>query len=196
MSSYQYRKSHCGDKTILRPPYLHNWISYTGKTTYLYWIRAQGIMPSNNHQGGISYWDNLFQMTSCMQYMRFPVIAITAGLSLLFASAHTQSQCRTNEMCKISNTRAISTASMFISRKSIYRTSCAGVCSQYAKCIAATHDSATDICELHWDCEGELCITLTTRVASTVSMIKTPGIPCPKVRRKVIWYVNFTTVWC
>ena len=38
MTSYQYRKSHCGDKTILRPSYLHNGISYTGKTTSLYWI--------------------------------------------------------------------------------------------------------------------------------------------------------------
>ena len=42
MPSYQYRKSHCGDKTILRPSYLHNGISYTGKTTSLYWIAAQG----------------------------------------------------------------------------------------------------------------------------------------------------------
>ena len=41
MPPYQYRKSHCGDKTILRPSYLHNGISYTGKMTYLYWIRAQ-----------------------------------------------------------------------------------------------------------------------------------------------------------
>ena len=40
ISSYQYRKSHCGDKTILRPSYLHNGISYTGKMTSLYWIRA------------------------------------------------------------------------------------------------------------------------------------------------------------
>ena len=30
MSLYQYRKSHCGDKTILRPSYLHNGISFTG----------------------------------------------------------------------------------------------------------------------------------------------------------------------
>ena len=43
MSSYQYRKSHCGDKTILRPSYLHNGISYTDKTTSLYWIRPQDI---------------------------------------------------------------------------------------------------------------------------------------------------------
>ena len=41
MSSCQYRKSHCGDKTILRPSYLHNGISYTGKMTSLYWIRPQ-----------------------------------------------------------------------------------------------------------------------------------------------------------
>ena len=45
-TSYQYRKSHCGDKTILRPSYLHYGISYTGKTTSLYWIRAQVIIFS------------------------------------------------------------------------------------------------------------------------------------------------------
>ena len=44
MPSYQYRKFHCGDKTILQPSYLHNGISYTGKTTSLYWIRAQATM--------------------------------------------------------------------------------------------------------------------------------------------------------
>ena len=41
MTSYQYRKSHCGDKTILRPSYLHNGISYIDKMTSLYWIKAQ-----------------------------------------------------------------------------------------------------------------------------------------------------------
>ena len=40
MSSYQYRKSHCGDKTVVRSFYLQNGISYTGKMTSLYWIRA------------------------------------------------------------------------------------------------------------------------------------------------------------
>ena len=38
MSSYQYRKSHCGDKTVVRLSYLHNGISYTGKMTSLYWL--------------------------------------------------------------------------------------------------------------------------------------------------------------
>ena len=41
MSSYQYRNSHCGDKTVVRSSYLCNGISYTGKTASLYWIGAQ-----------------------------------------------------------------------------------------------------------------------------------------------------------
>ena len=40
MTSYQYRKYHCGDNTILRPSYLHNGISFTGKMTSLYWNRG------------------------------------------------------------------------------------------------------------------------------------------------------------
>ena len=43
MSSYQYMNPHCGDKTIVRSSYLHNGISYTGKMSFLYWIRAQVI---------------------------------------------------------------------------------------------------------------------------------------------------------
>ena len=41
MSSYQYRKSHCGDKTVVRSSYLHNGISFTGKISSLYWIGVQ-----------------------------------------------------------------------------------------------------------------------------------------------------------
>ena len=41
MSSYRYRKSHCGDKTVVRSSYLHNGISFTGKMTSLYWISPQ-----------------------------------------------------------------------------------------------------------------------------------------------------------
>ena len=44
MSSYQDRKSHCGDKTVVRSSYLHNGISYTGKMSSLYWIRAVAVM--------------------------------------------------------------------------------------------------------------------------------------------------------
>ena len=42
MSSYQYRKSHCGDKTVARSSYLHSGISYTGKMTTLCWISPPG----------------------------------------------------------------------------------------------------------------------------------------------------------
>ena len=41
MTSYQYRKSHCGDKMIVKSSYLHNGISFTGKMTSLYWISAK-----------------------------------------------------------------------------------------------------------------------------------------------------------
>ena len=47
MSFYQYRKSHCGDKTVVRSSYLHNEISYTGKMTSSYWIRALGLYSLN-----------------------------------------------------------------------------------------------------------------------------------------------------
>ena len=50
MSSY-HRKSHCVDKTILWLSYLHNGISFTGKTTSLYWIGALNILgePDQHH---------------------------------------------------------------------------------------------------------------------------------------------------
>ena len=50
ITSHQYRKSHCGDKTILRPSYLHNGISYTGKTISLYWIGAKNVCK--HHKAG------------------------------------------------------------------------------------------------------------------------------------------------
>ena len=49
MPSYQYMKSHCGDKTILWPSYLHNGISYTDTMTSLYWIRAQDMYKQSYH---------------------------------------------------------------------------------------------------------------------------------------------------
>ena len=45
-ASYQYRKSHCGDKRVVRSSYLHNGISYTGKMASLYWIWAQGAIST------------------------------------------------------------------------------------------------------------------------------------------------------
>ena len=59
MSSYQYRKSHCGDKTILRPSYLHNGISYTGKTTSLYWIRPL-VCQKSGYSGEVRHSGKIF----------------------------------------------------------------------------------------------------------------------------------------
>ena len=44
MTSYQYRKCHCGYKTILGQSYLQNGISITCKTTSLYRIRIQASL--------------------------------------------------------------------------------------------------------------------------------------------------------
>ena len=51
--SYQYRKSHCGDKTVVRSSYLHNGISYTDKMVYFYWISPLVIIASNNGQSSV-----------------------------------------------------------------------------------------------------------------------------------------------
>ena len=48
MLSYQYRESHCGDQTVLRLSYLHDGISFTGKMTSLYWIRALSFATINS----------------------------------------------------------------------------------------------------------------------------------------------------
>ena len=57
MSSYQYRKSHCGDKTVVRSSYLHNGISYADIMSSLYWIRAQ------KNFGKITAWLELTNWT-------------------------------------------------------------------------------------------------------------------------------------
>ena len=51
MTSYQCRKSPCGDKTVVRSSYLHNGISYTCKMTFLYWIRALYVSHDDTWYG-------------------------------------------------------------------------------------------------------------------------------------------------
>ena len=41
--SYQYRKSHCGDKILQKMVSFPNRISYTGKTSSLYWFRTRDV---------------------------------------------------------------------------------------------------------------------------------------------------------
>ena len=85
MTYYQYRKSHCGDKTILRPSYLHNGISYTGKTTSLYWIGAQGpiwppkgILLSDRANGKVAMGRYVLQLTAAIDLVHKSHNAIVA----------------------------------------------------------------------------------------------------------------------
>ena len=75
MTSYQYRKSHCEDKTILRPSYLHNGIFYTGKTTSLYWIRAQFAIARINFQipcHVVKLLHHVWSLGTCKFLLRMP----------------------------------------------------------------------------------------------------------------------------
>ena len=54
VTSYQYRKSHSGDRTVLRQSYLHNGISCSGKMTSLYWIGVQTSLIHGNVSSDIS----------------------------------------------------------------------------------------------------------------------------------------------
>ena len=59
MPSYQYRKSHCGVRTILRLSYLHNGISYPGKIIYLYWIKPSMSILDWSSDGSVFILTNL-----------------------------------------------------------------------------------------------------------------------------------------
>ena len=60
MLSYQYRKSHCGDKTVVRSSYLHNGISYTGEMSSLYWIGSLIV-----NAPCLLGWISLYQFLHC-----------------------------------------------------------------------------------------------------------------------------------
>ena len=88
MSSCRYRKSHCGDKTISRPSYLHNGISYTGKVSSLYWIGAQTGIMQHRAQSHIKKQRNLttakLHILKKIITHRENTIAFIIGLYLIF----------------------------------------------------------------------------------------------------------------
>ena len=49
LSSYQYGQSYCGDKVVVGSSYLHNGISYTGKTTSLIFIELASYSHPHPH---------------------------------------------------------------------------------------------------------------------------------------------------
>ena len=126
------------------------------------------------------------------------IMLATLGILLIatLSGCNTQSQCRTADICELQNIHAVSETYTHIPKSDIYPASCPGFCSQHAECIATTYDPTADQCQLHQaDAEGAPCTTLTTKVGSTFSMMKLPGIPCPKVRSYYQKYdINHQTI--
>ena len=58
MLSCRYRKSHRGDKAVVRSSYLHDGISYTCETISFYWIEARGLAVFR-HPGTCYHHDEL-----------------------------------------------------------------------------------------------------------------------------------------
>ena len=84
MLSYQHRKSHCGDKTVVRSSYLHNGISYTSKMTYLYWIRAQVYYGMMSHS---MTWRSVWYIDQTMNSKRtFHILPLWVNYGILFMS--------------------------------------------------------------------------------------------------------------
>ena len=65
MTSYQYRKIHCGVKTVVRSSYLHNGICYTGKMASLHWIGALVVYVYNSSPTWSSSPKTNTQQKSC-----------------------------------------------------------------------------------------------------------------------------------
>ena len=68
MLSYQYRKSHCGDKTVVRSSYLHNGICYIGKATSLYWIGPQDTWVGITKPSSIAPFSHFFRIIKATGY--------------------------------------------------------------------------------------------------------------------------------
>ena len=65
MPSYQYRKSHCGDKPVVRSSYLHNGISYTDKMASFHWISPQDIFNTVNQAFWFHYNGGYVSQDAC-----------------------------------------------------------------------------------------------------------------------------------
>ena len=86
MSSYQYRKSHCGDQTILQSSYLCIGISYTGKMAFLYWISPQGPIS-------ISYKMSYCKISQSLEPEKLGVKILTSHWNLVNGFAAVLPRC-------------------------------------------------------------------------------------------------------
>ena len=106
MSSYQYRKSHCGDKTVVRSSYLHNGISFTGKMTSLYWIGALAseICGCNNNCVSLQliYVVHIVNITCDTDWIsQTPVDNNSLLVDALACFCHTKYRCLSRYSCYI-----------------------------------------------------------------------------------------------
>ena len=72
MSSYQYRKSHYREKTILRPFYLHNGISYTDKMISGPWSISNAYQTKNDLPWCINYVECFIHYLNMRNYTAEP----------------------------------------------------------------------------------------------------------------------------
>ena len=73
--SYQYRKSHYGDKTVVRSPYLHNRISYPGKMPSLYWIKPNVQLGAG--ESLVAHYSDVIMGTMASQITSLPIVYLT-----------------------------------------------------------------------------------------------------------------------
>ena len=100
MPSYQYRKSHCGDKTVVRSSYLHNGISYSGKKSSLYWTRPQvsiGSFRALRRKLTLLLWDKAVNLFPASQHW------IRKWLVACSAPNHYLNQCWVFVSCTLRN---------------------------------------------------------------------------------------------
>ena len=86
MLSYQYRKYHCVDQTILSSSYLYNGISYTGKKTSLNWIRTQFFViltrPCRSQYNAKLHYSDVI-----MSAMAYQITSLTIVYSTVYSDA-------------------------------------------------------------------------------------------------------------
>ena len=135
MSSYQYRKSHCGDKTVVRSSYLHKGISYTGKMASLYWIRALDAISQSTFSNAFS-WMKIYKISFKISLKfvprvwinNIPLVQIITGDPLHSRAACTQ-PCNVN-----THSRAHCSPSLF-SRGTAVWTMEARLCEQWGTAV-------------------------------------------------------------
>ena len=163
MPSYQYRKFHCGDKMVVRSSYLHNGISYTGKTASLYWFNPLvcfdpliGSWYMNYTAGqlfGLLF--KCYKLLTCaghLKSMRASVSGLVASCVKPCGSVNNNSELISNFVWISSTPKGISQCLMKLSRKGN---------------LLWTVDKSADPGDFHRFCECISLINIVTPILNT-----------------------------